>query len=133
MAMDKFRNSLKFFFYILRLLGLNSIDLTGPPTKVSKLWATYSILVLVGYSYFHIDTVQFDLKNKTGAGGANFVATLIDYCNKYSGLVLFLTSIFVTLARQKRLCELIDLIEEHDSMLVKLPVERDINYARQAR
>lgn len=131
--MDKFRNSLKFFFYILRLLGLNSIDLTGPPTKVSKLWATYSILVLVGYSYFHIDTVQFDLKNKTGAGGANFVATLIDYCNKYSGLVLFQTSIFVTLARQKRLCELIDLIEEHDSMLVKLPVERDINYARQAR
>lgn len=134
--MDKFKKSLKLFFCVLRLCGLNAIDLDGKrPTKktqVSKLWTTYSILVLISYGYFHIATVQFDLK--TTATGANFVTTLIDYYNKYSGLVLFVTSILVTLARQKGLCEFLDILQDHDDVLLtKLSMEREINYAREGR
>lgn len=134
--MDKFRNSLKFFFCILRLCGLNAIDLEGkrPPekTQISKLWTTYSILVLISYGYFHIATVQFDLN--TTARGANFVTTLIDYYNKYSGLVLFVTSILVTLARQKGLCEFLDILQDHDDVLLtRVPMKSGINYAREGR
>lgn len=128
--MEKFRASLKFFFYILRLCGLNAIDLGQKPAKVSKLWATYSMLFLVGYLYFHVSTVQVDLK---AAAGVNFVTALIDYYNKYSPIVLFLTSILVTLIRQPRLIDFLSILEDHDSLLEGLPVEREINYARDGR
>lgn len=133
--MDKLRSSLKFFFYILRLCGLNCIDLGQRPTKVSKFWATYSLLLLLGYGYFHVSTVQVDLKTTTK--GANFVAALIDYYNKYSSLSLFFTSILVTLIRQRGLIDFLNHLEEHDLLFERLTTKCGgggrINYEREGR
>lgn len=124
----KFRNSFKFFFYILRICGLSSIDLTKSPIGISKLWSTYSLLVLIGYGYFHVSAAQLDLS----ARGVNFVTTLIDYYNKYSGLVLFIACIMVTLFRQRKLCKVLHLIEEHDQLFRKTQ-KGELNYSQHSR
>lgn len=135
--MDKLRNSLKYFFYTLRLCGLNSIDLGQRPFKVSKLWATYSLLFLLCYGYFHLSSVQVDLK-EAQRGQINFVTALIDYYNKYSGLVLFVTSILVTLIRQRRLIDFLVILEDHDLLSERLPAaaaetNAGINYGSSGR
>lgn len=124
----KFRSSLNYFLYILRIFGLNCVDLTKSPIKLSKIWFIYSVLVLIGYGYFHVSAAQHDLS----ARGVNFVTTLIDYYNKYSGLVLFITCILVTLIRQRTLCKVIQLIEEHDQLFRKVQQE-EMNYSQHSR
>lgn len=129
--LSKLRASLKFFFYILRLCGLNAIDLRQTPLQVSRFWTLHTLSVLIGYGYFHMATVQVDLK--TPAEGVNFVTALIDYYNKYSNLVLFVTSLLVTLVHQSRLIEFINVLETHDLLFESMPSQLHINYGKQKR
>lgn len=128
MGEQKFRDSLKFFFAVLRVCGLNCINLADERLKLSKLWPLYSLAVLIGYSYFHSSGAQIDLK----AANGNFVTTLIDYYNKYSGLLLFVICILLTLLRQGKLIAALKLLEDCDHLLGKVH-EGGINYAEHGR
>lgn len=129
--MSEFRNSLKYFCYILRPFGLNSVDFSPGPFKVNKLWTAYSLVLLVSYGWFHLTSAQMDLKI---LAGLNFVTAMIDYYNKYSGFLLFMTCILVTQFNQRHLIKFLQLIEDHDQVLfAKLPVKEEINYSKDSR
>lgn len=106
--------------FILPLYIVSKFFCTHPfsrkPLKTSFWGSTITLVIAIGYSVFHLTSAKRDMNMPETGANANFVATIIDSFNRYSGFCNFCVLVIASIAVQGKIVRVIELCEDVDNL-----------------